>query len=124
MNTDETLLLYHCLQYSYNKHVRTNYRINVNQLSILISIHYATNLNPKRWKGSVKQCIKTLNPQMNSYYILRDIEILNQRGLISYEEETPKRYKIEMTNEGRDIIERLFDRESVYSYIEGNKARK
>ena len=123
MNTDHLLLLFSCMHYSYDKHVRTNYRINVNQLSILASIYYATKINPKRWQNSVKQCIKRLNPQMNSYYILRDLQILNDRGLIDYNEETPKKYWVKLTKTGKQVIEELFNTESIVSFIEANKDR-
>jgi hypothetical protein len=121
INTDVRLLLYHCLQFGYHKHVRTSYRINVNQLSILTAIYYATQINPKRWKGSVKQCIKTLNPQLNGHYILRDLDILDSRGLITYNERHPKDYKIKLTSEGKQVISSLFDPEAIDSFIEANR---
>jgi hypothetical protein len=121
MNTDNRTLLYHCLQHSYNKHVRTSYRINGPQLSILIAIYYATQINPKRWQGSVKQCIKTLNPQLNGHYILRDLDILDSRGLITYNEKHPKDYRIELTSEGKRVISSLFDPEAIDSFIEANR---
>jgi hypothetical protein len=78
-------------------------------------------VNPQRWGRSVKQCIKRLNPQMNSHYILRDLDILNHRDLIDYNEINPKNYKISLTTEGINVIEGLFNPERIDSYIESNK---
>lgn len=124
INTDERVLLYNCLQYGYSKHVRTSLRINVNQLTILSAIYYGTTINPQRWQRSIKQCIKTLNPHMNGYYIIRDINILNDRGLINYSERHPKDYSIKLTKEGKAVIERLYDPISIDQYLSANKDKK
>lgn len=121
MNTDKLLLLYTCLQFGYHKHVRTRYKLNVNQLHVLTSIYYALKVNPKRWKGSVKQCIRTLNPQMRPQYILRDLHVLNDKELITYNEINPKNYGVKLTKEGERVIIELFDAESITTYIEGEK---
>ena len=123
MNTDIQTLLFSCLQYSYNKHVRTRWRINNPQLSILSSIYYAIHGNPKRWRGSIKQCIRRLNPQLGPDYIIRDLHKLDQVGLITYSEVSPKDYSIKLTRDGKELIESLFNTESIVSYIEVNKDR-
>lgn len=123
MNTDIRLLLYHSMQYGYNKHVRTKYRINGPQLSILTAIYYATKVNPKRWQGSVKQCIRTLNPQLRADYIIRDLHVLKDRELITYTEIAPKNYRVKLTSEGIRVIEELFNVEAIDTYIRDNKDR-
>ena len=124
INTDNRLLLYTCMQYGYHKHVRTNLRINTYQLTILSAIYYGNHINPQRWQRSIKQCVKTLNPHMNGYYIIRDINILNDRGLIDYSERHPKDYSIKLTKEGKAVIERLFDPKGIDAYLLANKDKK
>jgi len=117
MNIDERLILYTCLQYGYSKLVRTSYRLNTFQLNVLIAIYYGSIINPQRWGKSIKQCIKTINPHMNSFYILRDLNVLNNKGLIDYNETNPKKYWVKLTKEGKQVIEGLFDTDSIDYYI-------
>ena len=123
MNTDIKLLLYHCLQYSYNKRIRTKHRINGPQLNILTAIYYGLVINPQRWGRSIKQCIRTLNPQLDANYVIRDIVVLDNKGLITYSEISSKNYTIELTSEGKQLIEQLFDKKAIDSYIRDNRDR-
>ena len=116
---NSSLLMYHCLQYSHNKAIRTKYRINGPQLNILISIYYGTQINPQRWGRSIKHCIRHLNPHLGPHYILRDIVLLDNKDLIKYSEQTPKKYSITITGEGMGIVEGLFNPESLDTFIRG-----
>lgn len=117
MRIDQKLLIFTFSHYAVSKPFRKTYRISATRFSILLSIYYATQINPKS-KG-LKSRIMRLNPQVNQVYIENTLNILSTKGLIHYERtNNPHKYRLELTTESKREIESIYSIQSIGEFLD------